>query len=93
VDHVISKSPADLSLHLQAKCGEVDLTRCTLCKFTGSPASLMAPEREGAVMLDGPIKMTLQACYVEVGRGKAWLKANQLQQGQEMAAGSDSRWC
>jgi hypothetical protein len=65
---------------MQASSGEATLTRCTLRKHAGSPNSLVEPDRLGAVVLDGPTKVTLQHCYVEVGGGdgscdQAWIQA------------------
>jgi hypothetical protein len=58
------------SLFSQAKVrGEAILTRCTLRKHAGRPASVMEPERTGVVLLHGAVKVTLQRCYLEVGIG------------------------
>jgi hypothetical protein len=51
----------------QANYGEATLTRCTLRKHARSPASLMAPGREGAVFVNGSANVTMDHCYVEVG--------------------------
>jgi hypothetical protein len=47
--------------------GKATFTRCTLRKHAGSPASLMAADRNGGICLGGTANVTMEHCYVEVG--------------------------